>query len=159
MNGQRREKLASWLKNKQTRKVSPKDTPTKRNPWIAPGKVADMVSPSSKNFLVQNQNQSRSNTPKKAGPFKQRTAKTLLPKQAPARASVTTAMASTIASSRQSLVRGKQHNLSKIQEEMETIFKEYSRTAAILNSTTVSHQKKQLVDTSKWKRKFKVLFD
>ena len=42
---------------------------------------------------------------------------------------------------------------------MEVIFKEYSRVSNILNSATISHQKKQLVDTSRWKRKFKTLFD
>ena len=54
-----------------------------------------------------------------------------------ARASVITAQASTNAS-RQSMARGK-HNPEKLAQELDAVFKEFTRVNNILTSATISH--------------------
>ena len=50
-------------------------------------------------------------------------------------------------------------NVERILTELENNFNEFSRVTGILRSRTIAPERKKLVDQSRWRRKFKSIFD
>lgn len=151
-----KEKLKIWQYQKRSnskmneKSPSPmrKQTPRRSQmPFIPSGRAPDLMSPTTKNMLAQQSHlrQERNSTPKK----------NQKPVKFDPKASLCS-MATVNTLNKEGKIT---KNVERILNELDGVFQEFSRVTGILKSRTIAQERKKLVDQTRWRRKFKGVFD